>query len=66
MVTTLETSFSLWSVSIQTDSTRILAHIAGKVPGIERIDTERSPDGRLLLRFNDRGFNDPFLCVSSV
>ena len=39
---------------------RILAHIAGKVPGIERIDTERSPDGRLLLRFNDRGFNDPF------
>ena len=39
---------------------RILAHIAGKVPGIERIDTERSPDGRLLLRFNDRGFHDPF------
>ena len=39
---------------------RILAQIAEKVPGIRRIDTERSPDGRLLLRFNDRGFDDPF------
>ena len=38
----------------------ILAGIAGKVPGIDRIDTRRSPDGRLLLRFNDRGFADPF------
>ena len=39
---------------------RILKKIAGRVPGIDRIDTERSPDGRLLLRFNDRGFEDPF------
>ena len=39
---------------------RILSKIAGRVPGIDRIDTERSPDGRLLLRFNDRGFDDPF------
>ena len=39
---------------------RILARIAEKVPGINRIDTERSPDGRLLLRFNDKGFDDPF------
>ena len=39
---------------------RILTRIAEKVPGIDRIDTERSPDGRLLLRFNDRGFEDPF------
>ena len=39
---------------------RILHRIAEKVPGIDRIDTERSPDGRLLLRFNDRGFDDPF------
>lgn len=38
----------------------ILQQIAGKVPGIDRIDTQRSPDGRLLLRFNDRGFTDPF------
>ena len=38
----------------------ILRKIAGRVPGINRIDTQRSEDGRLLLRFNDRGFNDPF------
>ena len=39
---------------------QILGQIAEKIPGIDRIDTERSPDGRLLLRFNDKGFNDPF------
>ncbi len=38
----------------------ILTQIAGKIPGINRIDTEKSPDGRLLLRFNDKGFQDPF------
>ena len=38
----------------------LLKKIAGRIPGIDRIDTERSPDGRLLLRFNDRGFEDPF------
>lgn len=38
----------------------ILARIAGKIPGIQKIDTERTADGRLLLRFNDRGFQDPF------
>ena len=38
----------------------ILDWIAGKVPGIDRIDTQQSPDGRLLLRFNDKGFQDPF------
>ena len=38
----------------------ILSKIAGRVPGIDRIDTQRSEDGRLLLRFNDRGFDDPF------
>ena len=39
---------------------RILEQIAGKVPGIDRIGTEKSPDGRLLLRFNDKSFDDPF------
>ena len=39
---------------------RILLRIARRVPGIDHIDTERSPDGRLLLRFNDKGFADPF------
>ena len=38
----------------------ILKRISEKVPGIDRIDTAQSPDGRLLLRFNDRGFEDPF------
>ena len=38
----------------------ILKKIAGRVPGIEKIDAQRSEDGRVLLRFNDRGFEDPF------
>ena len=38
----------------------ILNRIAEKIPGIDRIDTEKSPDKRLLLRFNDKGFDDPF------
>lgn len=38
----------------------ILRRIAGRVPGIEHIDTHRSSDGRLLLRFNDSGFKEPF------
>ncbi|MFP5248729.1 MAG: AAA family ATPase [Acidobacteriota bacterium] len=38
----------------------ILERIASKIPGVEKIDTEKTADGRLLLRFNDRGFQDPF------
>ena len=38
----------------------ILSRIAAKIPGVQRIDTKRTDDGRLLLRFNDRGFQDPF------
>ena len=38
----------------------ILKEIAAKIPGIDQIDTERTSDGRLLLRFNDKGFEDPF------
>ena len=38
----------------------ILKRIAEKIPGIHRIDTERTNDGRLLLRFNDKGFQEPF------
>ena len=38
----------------------ILERISEKVPGIDSIDTAQSPDGRLLLRFNDGGFDDPF------
>ena len=39
---------------------KILNKIAEKMPGIDTIDTEKTPDGRLLLRFNDKGFDDPF------
>ena len=38
----------------------ILEKIAEKIPGIHKIDTERTNDGRLLLRFNDKGFQEPF------
>ena len=38
----------------------ILKRIAEKIPGVEKIDTEKTNDGRLLLRFNDKGFQDPF------
>ena len=38
----------------------ILARIASKIPGIAKIDTEVTADKRVLLRFNDGAFNDPF------
>jgi predicted ATPase len=39
---------------------KILERIAEKIPGVETIDTEKTSDGRLLLRFHDRGFTEPF------
>jgi len=38
----------------------ILGRIAKRIPGVDKIDTYKTPDGRLLLRFNDKGFKDPF------
>lgn len=38
----------------------ILERIASKIPGIAKIDTQKTEDGRLLLRFNDSSFEDPF------
>jgi predicted ATPase len=38
----------------------ILDRIADKIPGIDKIETEKTSDGRLLIRFNDKGFTDPF------
>lgn len=38
----------------------ILDRIAEKIPGIDKIRTEKTLDGRLLLCFNDQGFQDPF------
>jgi predicted ATPase len=39
---------------------KVLDRIAKKIPGIDKIDTDKTADGRLLLRFNDKGFQDPF------
>lgn len=38
----------------------ILNRIAEKIPGVNKINTEPTNDGRLLLQFNDQGFQDPF------
>jgi predicted ATPase len=38
----------------------ILERIASKIPGIAKIDTEVTVDKRVLLRFNDGAFEDPF------
>ena len=38
----------------------ILERISAKIPGVDKIDSQRTDDGRLLLRFNDNAFKDPF------
>jgi len=38
----------------------VLDRIAAKIPGIKSIDTQETQDKRLLLRFNDGAFVDPF------
>ena len=38
----------------------ILEEIADRIPGIDKIEPEKTNDGRLLLKFNDKGFQDPF------
>ena len=38
----------------------ILNSIAGRIPGIDKIESEKTADGRLLLKFNDKGFQDSF------
>jgi len=38
----------------------ILERIASKIPGIKSIKTHPTEDNRLLLRFNDGAFKDPF------
>ncbi len=39
----------------------VLQKIASKIPGINSIETKETEDKRLLLRFNDGAFTDPFL-----
>ena len=38
----------------------ILERIAAKIPGVKSIDTQVTEDKRVLLRFNDGAFRDPF------
>ena len=38
----------------------ILKEIAKRIPGIDDIRPEKTVDGRLLLKFNEKGFQDPF------
>jgi predicted ATPase len=38
----------------------ILRRIAERIPGVTSIDTHVTEDKRVLLRFNEAGFNDPF------
>ncbi len=38
----------------------ILNRIASKIPGVQKIDTKVTDDKRVLLRFNDGAFGDPF------
>ena len=38
----------------------ILSRIAAKIPGVKSIDTQVTLDKRVLLRFNDGAFADPF------
>jgi predicted ATPase len=39
----------------------VLKRVAKRIPGLERVESKRTEDGRLALRFKDGPFNDPFL-----
>lgn len=43
---------------------RILSAISSRIPGLTRIDCKDSDDRRLLIQFNERGYNDPFYQTS--
>lgn len=40
---------------------KILRKLADRVPGIEKVDAKVTEEGRVLLRFQDGSFKDPFL-----
>lgn len=42
----------------------ILERIRKRIPGIQKIELEPSRDGRLLLKFNEQGYKDPFFQLS--
>jgi predicted ATPase len=39
----------------------VLRKMSARVPGIERVEPVETPDGRLVLRFQDGSFKDPFI-----
>lgn len=39
---------------------KVLTKISEKIPGVKKIETEVSNDGRLLIKFYAEGFEDPF------
>ena len=59
-VTTSATSCNSWSANIHGVSRQFSRGLQERSRAMDRIDTERTNDGRLLLRFNDKGFQDPF------
>jgi len=40
---------------------KVLDHLARRVPGITSVDSRATEEGRVLLRFQDGAFEDPFL-----
>lgn len=42
----------------------VLDAISKQIPGLERVGYERTVDDRLLLKFNERGYSDPFYAKS--
>jgi predicted ATPase len=40
---------------------QILQKMQERVPGIEKVDAEKTSDGRIILRFKDGSFKDPFI-----
>jgi len=42
------------------DFLKILKDIQGKLPGIERIEPIKMPNGQLVLQFKEKGFKEPF------
>ncbi|MBF0109221.1 MAG: AAA family ATPase [Magnetococcales bacterium] len=40
---------------------RIMKKLAHRIPGISQVDAKTTEEGRVLLRFQDRAFEDPFL-----
>ena len=43
-----------------TEFNKLLGNVAKGVPGIEKIHSKQSDDQRLLIQFNERGYEDPF------